>query len=393
MSYSVFLGMPLNRLCLNLMLKFTDPDARIKKLIELARNFRLKKSIFGSIVLLFLNPPAFALDCEKYFVVQEDAAAKARAISSDAVMRQLSVAKEVMHHLHRNIEKYYSNTGFSTPSALVSSLQNGDEITRNIWSRFKEDRTQFCMAVPERVREEIARYRAFKNGIETHQLYARNRYESLLSNLNDEEYKLIENGAKPKYGFLSSANAEDITPDHRLIASDSVLESYGGDLFVFRKKSLEGRTSFHLLDSYTSEASGSFRGPKVEEYFMPWERNEILAAVLSVNQHKIGGAIHLYPDERSLLEEEDFDNGKVVRKNSLPKDLKQFNIQARIFRSHYVELQFWGPLLLSDVESFYFTGLPPEGAFLSALQEFKIKIFDMRKCKNSKAQAELWWAP
>jgi hypothetical protein len=45
----------------------------------------------------------------------------------------------------------------------------------------------------------------------------------------------------------------------------------------------------------------------------------------------------------------------------------------------YIELQYWGPLTLDDVEAFEFHGQPPSGEFLKALQNRGIKILDARK--------------
>jgi hypothetical protein len=47
--------------------------------------------------------------------------------------------------------------------------------------------------------------------------------------------------------------------------------------------------------------------------------------------------------------------------------------------TNYVELQFWGPVSLDDVEAFEFRVNPPEGDFLKELQRRGIKILDGRQ--------------
>ena len=49
------------------------------------------------------------------------------------------------------------------------------------------------------------------------------------------------------------------------------------------------------------------------------------------------------------------------------------------YHGGYIELQYFGPVSLDDVETFEFRGSPPSGDFLQELKKRGIKIRDGRK--------------
>ncbi|MNL18082.1 hypothetical protein D3C87_1392130 [compost metagenome] len=67
--------------------------------------------------------------------------------------------------------------------------------------------------------------------------------------------------------------------------------------------------------------------------------------------------------------------------------------------TYYIEVQIWKRLTLDDLESLSFKGNPPEGAFLKALQDRGVVIYErtfkskLDELFNSNEIESIWWEP
>jgi hypothetical protein len=199
----------------------------------------------------------------------------------------------------------------------------------------------------------------------------RNATEASYLGMSYDNYAKMDNDLKPKYGFL-------------LPKIDSALSlyvpHYGTDIFIFKKEALETRVTFTLGDSldamsYMSKENwryGQASKPTAWDHvFTPWQRKEILAPFLA----------QAIPQSRLSI---NFDSKITLGKNH---DIKLSRSHSS---NHYVELQYWGPLNLSQVKAFAFINQPPTGDFLQALIRYKIPIYKASAVRGSPIKYELW---
>lgn len=177
----------------------------------------------------------------------------------------------------------------------------------------------------------------------------RNHCESGWTGVALDAYEKMLPEAKPKYGSIRpkpndvdsiAANSEDI---------------YGEDIFILKKENLLKRLTFNIGDTNSLVAvnTGTNWEQRVhnatswDQSFIPWEFRGLLAPFL--DRKKFG-----FPSSSTF--------------NKLQKSWK--------LTDDYFEIQIFGELKWSDIESYQFQGNPPSGEFLELLQKHKIKIYD-----------------
>ncbi len=174
-------------------------------------------------------------------------------------------------------------------------------------------------------------------------------------------YEKLDPDLKPKYGYLK--------PKDRFISQKAQhLAIYGTDTYIFKKEALADRTTWTAGDSFMGTPYGISQptlalndgkvlqrsvDPQIwTEYFIPWSDKDLLAPQIVLNGPR--GGMRIGHQTEAV-------NGKALDLGYL--------------RWGFVELQFWGPVRLSDVKEFIFRVSPPTGEFLQALRDHQIKIY------------------
>lgn len=279
----------------------------------------------------------------------------------------IAQAKEVVTNLAKRFEERFpESSGYKSYNEFLEAINNnkdviGKELVETI---LDDDKTIFCMRRPINARWWIPKV-GFHNQFITKSSQGamnndiRNNVEHILSHYVLDEYVKFNNDLKPKYGYL----AKDI--------SNATLNAigYGEDLYTFKKKNFSNRITFTSGDSLIAAATNiNIYKPQTELptgwdfSFKPWNYRGV-AIPFTTNDLK-------------------------VTANDVKKILPDFKYDLSYNDGGYVEIQYWGPTRLSDVESFTFTTAPPTGEFLDELVKNNVKIYDGT---NSKSVKE--WAP
>ena len=258
------------------------------------------------------------------------------------------------------VDALFGTTGFASREAFETSVraQGHGEVLDFLGN---EKNWQFVMNKPEIRRDGIAA-KGFLNQFETGTSEGRlspqlrNHAESVLMGVPEATYAAFDPAMKPRYGYLRTAPdaSAKMGPPSR---------SYGPDTYVFKAEKVRDFLTYTDGDSlgYCYVGCGGFNG-KWDHSFLPWKDRELLAGSLSV------GA------------------GTVTRTPLIQLPGMQ---SSMVHGRDYVELQYWKPLNLDDVESFEFSGQAPSGQFLKDLQDHGVKIFH----RLSTGQAEEWTPP
>lgn len=176
-----------------------------------------------------------------------------------------------------------------------------------------------------------------------------------------EIYKTMDADLKQKYGLLLHSVAAGKA------APLSQATNYGSDTYTFKKAAVRDRLSITVGDSFGNvEGSSAFYGnrnlPEAtnkhwHQHFMPWSLRSLLGPMIDVNSTSI------------------VPGGNYGSNSTFTVGGKKYVHPGGYA---YVEVQYWGPMTLREVEAFIFRGTPPSGDFLAALQAHQVKIFDAR---------------
>ncbi|RYZ62874.1 MAG: hypothetical protein EOP09_18385, partial [Proteobacteria bacterium] len=218
---------------------------------------------------------------------------------------------------------------------------SGSKTVRDTYEILKSENVEFKMNRPSRGRFWIE-HTGFQNQHVTGSSggfkgkMGRNAAEATYLNTEYEAYAKAHDDLKPKYGML----------EFKDLSKFSDASAYGDDAYTFKKESVAGRVTFTLGDSLNA-MSGMGRmmfltgkteaATKWDHVFTPWERRAQIAPFVVAGERL----------------------GQVSADHNIP-------LARAHQKTEYVELQFWGPLNLDHVETFTFTGSPPNGTFLKA---------------------------
>lgn len=206
----------------------------------------------------------------------------------------------------------------------------------------------------------------------------RAKVEAELSGVEPGAFAAITAENRPKYGYLAPKLGSSL-------ARNRAAQGYGEDIYLFKKDRLKSRTTWTSGDSldsynyYTNTGPQNPQGnpmPKLS-HFLPWAAKDLLLARLQKDDFD--------PDELALQKmgysQVQIADGRLANSGNLPVLPDTFEEYVEI--QNYVELQFWGPLNLDDVEVFIFTKSPPSGQFLQELVKRKIQIFQHSKAGDA----------
>lgn len=174
----------------------------------------------------------------------------------------------------------------------------------------------------------------------------RNRIESLLIGVPNEEYESYSVRLSPQYG---EARPDLDRTDFKFHTNAS---SYGSDLWVVKKEVVETRTTWTPTDSFGhARPESGFKS--WNQMFLPWSHREFMVPYLLVN----------------------YDSSGIFYPTIIPPN---FKLDFAGYSSSYVETQIWGPVTIRDIEAFIFTKTVPSAEFVRELKSNGIKIIDGR---------------
>ncbi|MDD2773857.1 MAG: hypothetical protein PHP45_09220 [Elusimicrobiales bacterium] len=230
------------------------------------------------------------------------------------------------------------------------------------------EKYELSMRVPEKYRDSVAE----KGFLNWHQIGAsgsgetdisrRIKGESLFSLYSIEDYKRTDPSFRPKYGFLNARPGQVLKP----VPVDEI-GWYGEDNFIFKLDRVRDRTTFTVGDSLAEAIVVPYPYPPRDwnHLFIPFTPKENRTLMVP----------SLVPDGPGVFKPLRMGYGteEALKDYKFWHDIRWFDFVTR-----YIELQYWGPLDLDDVEILEFHGTPPSGAFLSELKRRGIAIRDAR---------------
>lgn len=274
--------------------------------------------------------------------------------------------KEAVTELEDSVQKMFATTsGFTSKEALVEKLRNTDSVKPMLEFIENDKNTSFAMNRPENARWWVPKV-GFQNQRVTGSSKGmmspnyRDYVEASRSGSIIDGYKKLDPDIKPKYGFLIPKLNSGLARNNN---------GYGPDTYIFKKKNLRDRTTWTVGDSFAnvpvspdgrhSYSAGEFLSAghpqEWHQFFVPWSMREMMVPNVQNVFNKLPLEGTYAPDV-------------LTRESETP-----FKGPARTYG--YIELQYWGPLTIHDLEAFVFSVNPPEGDFLNALIEHKIPIF------------------
>lgn len=238
---------------------------------------------------------------------------------------------------------FKARTGLTITEALEGIFQSSqpkDLIRQQVSQEISRGNLGFAMARPENSRYWLIHGSDFENMRETKSsnggeygesyLFELEEVESLMLNVDQASYQRAGNRIKPKYGFPFLGS---LTKDQ--LDRYSKYAPYGRDVYVFKRQKILNRVTVFFADSFPDD---SYKVFYPEKYF----------------------SVLIDIDPR--LSTQTFDH-----------IYSTYN--QRVGRA---EIQVWGPLDMSDVESFIFSSTPPDREFYEFLTRQGVKVLDAR---------------
>lgn len=174
----------------------------------------------------------------------------------------------------------------------------------------------------------------------------RDKAEANLTELPYEKFVPLSSRFKPNYAEARPHMTN--TKDN----PETDAGHYGSDIWVFKEKSIESRSTWSPVDSL---GPGWGQGVNTwSNHFIPWKYRALMTPYWT------------YPS---------------FRPNPIKGDFKlEINSPSRWTRngSNYFEVQIWGPSTIDDIQAFIFKGNPPDKEFYQYLLSKKIEVWDER---------------
>ena len=158
------------------------------------------------------------------------------------------------------------------------------------------------------------------------------------------------------------------------------MPDFEGDLEAWRKKTEAYSSSPEVLQYIKDLAAYRL----TDEYAKYQKDYETYSQELKVYQEKVAQYQSTSPEFKKYSDDLSAYNNAVAKIRSRLMEAPRYAGTSLapfqdILTSRYLELQYFGPMTLDDVEAFEFRTNPPEGDFLQELKKRQIKILDGRK--------------
>jgi len=273
----------------------------------------------------------------------------------------------------------YHTCGYGSEAELVRAINEQGAAARSVLEMISGEKYELSILVPEKHRDSVAK-KGFLNWHQTGtsstddgSTSIRIKGESLFTLRSIEEYKGTDPSFRPKYGFLNARPGQVLKP-HMV---DELLR-YGEDNFIFKTDRVRDRTTFTIGDSLTEALIKPYPYPPADwnHLFIPFAPAE--NRTLMVPPLVPGSKRHPVPVFQPLRLK--YSSEEALGNYKFWFDPDQYHSPTGncFFGSCYIELQYWGPVDLDDVEILEFHGTPPSGAFLAELTRRGIAIRDGR---------------
>lgn len=269
----------------------------------------------------------------------------------------IAAGKALIQRQSNRTKEMLPTSGFNSLDDIGKSVAAlGPQRSRAVDLLKAEDKLEFTMRTPGNIRESIAT-RGFLNQHDTKSSHGtldpntRANVEASFLGVSRAEYDKLPNTIRPKYGYLRPAQSSGVH-----LESDGATQ-YGEDIFVFKRSAVKDHTTVYPTDSLGFSAVGwpaaspdTVKPSQWHHALVPWKDRMLLAPELSVT------------DANGLQ----ISAGAPTGFNAVPK---------KWGNNRYLEIQIWRPLGMEDVERFEFSSSPPTGAFLKALRDNGVKIY------------------
>ena len=269
-------------------------------------------------------------------------------------------AREVLRRQEKKFETVLHTSGFPDMKSYEDAVRAQGGAVKEVFELLREERVEAVIRRPRNARWWTPRV-GFHNQRVTGSTGGsftpdgRDKAEAYLTFEELSKYKAVDNDLKPKYGYLRPA------PDQPIQAEDWSTGQYGDDFYIMKLDRLRDRMTWTVGDSL-GRGMRTAEGARPEHWhhsFAPWKDRGLMAPYFAIDAEGKDKLFRIsYP----------------AYKDGEP--LKPFD--PRLDQSSYLELQFWGPITLDDVEVFEFTKMPPEPEFHRELVKRGIKVRDAR---------------
>lgn len=293
---------------------------------------------------------------------------------------------------------------FSAPSELTQTLERDLEpafeqfrpafqyLLRSpelkwIAKQWREEQISFAMNAGSEIREKILengflnQYESKSSGGE-YDPKLREAVEAEFLGLPLKEYQKTPYSERAKYAYLAPP------PKSKMGRIDA--SQYGNDIYRFKTQALKDFVTVTAGDSLEiyQNVKYDLKSTSIHhKRFIPWKMKDFILPVLRTESSS---------QPKLEIQSNDIVRSAVVRNGDVLMPESRVYDQGN---TYYIEVQIWKRLTIDDLESLSFIGEPPQGAFLKALQEKGVIIYE-RKFKskldaffNNDETESIWWEP
>lgn len=348
------------------------------------------------------------------------------------ILEGSTIAEQLIKKLNDSFSIFFRDSGFENEKELLIAVNDPStpEYYRTAKDLLMNEKLEVVIATPEKYRDVILASQRLKNSHETSKsegslMHDRNAAEAAYLHMPYEEYTLLNNSFKAKYGYLRAKTAA--------YEEAKGVWSYGKDRFILKLEKIRDRLTLSLGDSLNFVAL-TMNGSEVtldmntwDSFFVPWSQRALfipfLGQGIGYNQHvdenylsyakeyslklpkqelpfkaKIGLPIQTFLETENSLSElglssyvfpvalektqsnlyTEWTNQNQDFPMPLPTKLKNFK-HTHNWSLDYIEAQIWGELTFEDVAAFEYTDTKPPESFLNSLRAKGIEVRDGRK--------------
>jgi len=317
----------------------------------------------------------------------------------------LEAARELLAAQEKRFAASFATSGFPDDAHLRAAINSAGGHYKKLLDAFDQGEVEFAMNRPEGARWWVPKV-GFENQRNTGTSKGmmnpdyRDEVEAKLIGTRASVYKTFDNELKPEYGYLRPA------PSFGVKQSEAAAR-YGDDIYIFKKERVQDRLAWTAGDSFgaVDQVADDAENPVANNwqgYFIPWKYRSLLVPEVEPTIEKTGFGFEAgsrydrsyFSSDADITSMEDWSKKEKMEKAAFKAafDAHLKGTPLEPFKSveahRYIELQYFGPLGLDDVETFQFQKTPPSGDFLDELRKRKIKIRDGRQTPAIEWNAE-----